>query len=87
MCFYSIFYKEEDDPKWVMDVNTILRGQVCCSLYFEDQKWHRAKIIGDLETESVKVCFVDFGTIGKVSIENLRYLTFFLIRKDNQLYF
>jgi hypothetical protein len=77
MCF-SLFYNGEKE-RYLMDENTVLRGQVCCALYFEDQRWHRAKIIGEMECGRVKVSYVDFGTIGKASLDELRYVISHLI--------
>lgn len=60
------------DSEDLIEKPHIKKGYACAAMY--EKIWHRAEIIEEPKRESVKVFFVDYGTIGEVAIKDLRYL-------------
>lgn len=48
------------------------KGYACAALY--DKIWHRGVIQDQPKDGSVKIFFVDYGTVDQVSIDDIRYL-------------
>lgn len=49
-----------------------MQGYACAALYAK--MWHRGQIIGDVHDEKVSIFFVDYGTVDRVNIKDVRYL-------------
>lgn len=60
-----------DSPDMIKKVH-IAKGYACAAKY--GQIWHRAEILEQPKGETVKVFFVDYGTIDQVSVNDVRYL-------------
>lgn len=50
-----------------------LKIGIACAAYYSE-KWLRAEVIAEPDSDQVKLLFIDFGTIGNVSIKNIRWL-------------
>lgn len=50
----------------------MLKGYACAALY--KNIWHRGEFQGQPKDGSVKIFFVDYGTVEQVSIDDVRYL-------------
>ena len=49
-------------------------GNICCALFDEDKLWYRAEILEELDSNSFKVFYFDFGNTADVSASYLRIL-------------
>ena len=49
-------------------------GRVCCAQFSEDDKWYRARIIGNEGNRMFRVLFVDYGNTNVLPPERLCYL-------------
>lgn len=69
------------DSEDMIKKSHIQKGYACAALY--ENIWHRAEILEKPQRETVKVFFVDYGTIDRVAITDIRYLldTFSIIPK------
>ncbi|CAB1337782.1 unnamed protein product [Coregonus sp. 'balchen'] len=50
-------------------------GTVCCSLFYEDNQWYRAKVLAYSSEEKVCVGYIDFGNSEEVELSRLRSIT------------
>ncbi|XP_070304236.1 tudor domain-containing protein 1 isoform X4 [Salvelinus sp. IW2-2015] len=46
-------------------------GTVCCSLFYEDNQWYRAKVLAYSSEEKVCVGYIDFGNSEEVELSRL----------------
>jgi hypothetical protein len=71
--------KEGELPS--MQLHDLYLHRACLAKYHADQTWNRAKIIGQSREKSshVKICFVDFGQIEEVLLEDMKGVA---IRRD-----
>ncbi|XP_047041124.1 uncharacterized protein LOC124645365 [Helicoverpa zea] len=65
------YYNGEGRERWLAR-NAVRVGQYCSSLYEGD--WHRSLIVKILDSDTVKVRHVDYGTVDKVAVNALRPL-------------
>uniref|UniRef100_A0A4W5NFJ1 Tudor domain containing 1 n=1 Tax=Hucho hucho TaxID=62062 RepID=A0A4W5NFJ1_9TELE len=50
-------------------------GTVCCSLFYEDNQWYRAKVLAYSSEEKVCVGYIDFGNSEEVELSRLRSIS------------
>ncbi|XP_063892741.1 uncharacterized protein LOC135117420 [Helicoverpa armigera] len=65
------YYNGEGRSRWLAR-GAVRVGQYCSSLYEGD--WHRSLIVKILDSDTVKVRHVDYGTVDKVAVNALRPL-------------
>ena len=51
--------------------NELRPGLPCCSLYREDEKWYRAKVLS-VVSDLIEVLYVDYGNTDKISLSSLK---------------
>ncbi|KAG8199547.1 hypothetical protein JTE90_009388 [Oedothorax gibbosus] len=78
------FYNAQMQGKYKMDNSDILIGSTCVAFFSEDNLWYRCVITALLNTEDVKVLFVDYGSWETIPRRHLYYLkySFMLLPKQ-----
>ncbi|XP_063966750.1 uncharacterized protein LOC129277426 isoform X1 [Lytechinus pictus] len=69
----SVYHFAEGE-KYLMPDAMIAVNQICCSLYHEDNNWHRGIITGVPNLDLVEVYYVDYGTSLRIPKNSLRLL-------------
>uniref|UniRef100_A0A673XAS8 Tudor domain-containing protein 1 n=1 Tax=Salmo trutta TaxID=8032 RepID=A0A673XAS8_SALTR len=88
---YDIICQKLDNASVIQDLHLKLRdhcsqvpasqnfrpapGTVCCSLFYEDNQWYRAKVLAYSSEEKVCVGYIDFGNSEEVELSRLRSIS------------
>ncbi|KAI7797155.1 tudor domain-containing protein 1 [Triplophysa rosa] len=59
-------------------------GTVCCSLFFEDNQWYRAKVLAYSSEDRVCIGYIDFGNSEEVELQCLRPISMELLALATQ---
>ena len=65
---------ETDADIYRMPEDLIVPGQVCATLFPEDNNWHRGVITGSNEQGFIEVYYVDYGNTNFVPKSTIRFL-------------
>lgn len=52
----------------------MISGLPCCALFESDQLWYRSEIVDVMDSENVKVKYIDFGNEEIIAIAHLRMI-------------
>ncbi|KAM6416098.1 tudor domain-containing protein 1 [Rhynochetos jubatus] len=55
-------------------------GEPCCAFFTDDGNWYRALVQNVHSDGTVKVCFVDYGNIEEVPLDNIRQISSSFLR-------
>ncbi|XP_024080992.1 uncharacterized protein LOC106672109 isoform X2 [Cimex lectularius] len=69
----NIFYDEYEE-EYTLDHNVIKPGLACAIKFPCDERWHRAKIMSVVNDSTVRVYYVDYGTVMDTPVSDLRAL-------------
>jgi len=69
-----------------MPENMMVRGQICATLFPEDNNWHRGIITGKNEEGFIEVYYVDYGNINFVPKSTVLFLKY-VLRGVNEKWF
>lgn len=71
--FFRVFFGTVEEFEFEIKPKNCVVGLICAALF--EKQWHRARIIEIfLNTDQVKLLYIDYGTVMTISIKEIKYL-------------